>query len=125
MDRLRLMWLIIVVGNIADVIISWFGWPTELQHTDIYIFDHNVVFNMYINYLFDYGGDSISFFQLLVLLIALKILLIVMIYWFTRLADKLRISHMKWVMLLPFVLITLGVDVYDILSLTSLVLGSL
>ncbi|ARM76396.1 hypothetical protein B6F84_10445 [Acidianus manzaensis] len=115
------MWLIIIFGNIVDVIISWFGWPTELQHADIYTFDLNILFNIYVNHI-DNLNVTYLFYQLLILLIAVKILFISMIYWFTKLADKLKVSNMKWIMLLPFALITLGIDVFDVYALTSLLL---
>ncbi|WP_338601200.1 hypothetical protein V6M85_13560 [Sulfolobus tengchongensis] len=117
MDRIRLMWLIIIFGNIADVIISWFGWPIVLRNADIYTFDLNALFNMYVNQIESFGANF-SLYQLLILLIALKILFIVMIYWFSKLADKLKVSNMKWIILLPFALITLGVDVYDVYAST-------
>ena len=104
MDRLKVIWLLIILGNLFDYVVtllfSYFG---------ILYMDHNI-----------FIGYNTNFPTVLLTLTGEKLLFLSGIYWFSKLFDYLKISKYKWVGLLPFAIITIIVCVFDLLGLVFL-----
>ncbi|AWR99372.1 hypothetical protein [Metallosphaera hakonensis] len=110
MDKEKLLWIIFLGGNVYDLIFSfivWYLFPGYIiEQNHILGFLWNVNLPQWLNYLYSVVG-----------LIMIKILLFVGVYWWTRLF--IRVGTKGWIGLLPFVGITLFVDVYDVWVLLS------
>ncbi|BFI76774.1 hypothetical protein [Sulfurisphaera ohwakuensis] len=101
MDRLKVIWIIIILGNIFDYVItllfSYFG---------ILYMDRNILI-----------GQNTNFSNVLLTLTGEKLLFLSGVYWFSKLFDYLKISKYKWIGLLPFTIITTIICVLDLLGL--------
>lgn len=101
MDKLKVLWLIIILGNIFDYVMtllfSYFG---------ILYMDYNILI-----------GYNTNFTNVLLTLTGEKLLFLSGVYWFSKLFDYLKISKYKWIGLLPFTIITTIVVVRDLIGL--------
>ncbi|QXJ33198.1 hypothetical protein [Saccharolobus shibatae] len=90
MDRLKVLWLIFILGNLFD-----YGATLLFSYLGVLYMDRNV-----------FIGSNTSFLDVLLTLTGEKLLLLSGVYWFSKLFDYLKISKYKWMGLLPFVIIT-------------------
>lgn len=100
MGILKIVWVIFILLNVYDVIISvlyWLGGHTTFEE------------NYFIWYYYYYEGH-ISFILALLMLISIKLLFLTGVYWFTRLFDLFKVGKYKWLSLLPFIVISIIID---------------
>ncbi|ABV26219.1 hypothetical protein SSSV4_ORF107b [Sulfolobus spindle-shaped virus 4] len=101
MDKVRKLWLLIIIGNLFDYTVT-----LVLSYLGLLYMDRN----FFIRY-------DTSFLDVLMTLTGEKLLLLSGVYWFSKLFDYLKISKYKWIGLLPFAIITMLLVGYIILGL--------
>ncbi|BDB97902.1 hypothetical protein [Saccharolobus caldissimus] len=101
MDRLKVLWLIFILGNIYDVLISVIAWRYGAMEINQTLIDLGLW----------YGNTP--FFAVMEAFVGVKLILIVGVYWFLKLFEKLRVDKWQWLGFVPFVLTTIFVVVYD------------
>lgn len=101
MNRVKLLWVIIIVGNVIDYAETLF-----FSHVGILQWDYNPLIL-----------GHIAFLNVFMVLTGVKLLSLSGIYWFTRLFDYLRVSLYKWIGLLPFAAVTVFVLSWNLVSI--------
>ena len=101
MRILKIVWVLFILLNVYDVILSALYW----SRVDVRFEE-----NYFIWYYYYYEG-SISPILALLMLISIKLLFITGVYWFTKLFDLFKVSRYKWISLLPFIAISIMIDV--------------
>ncbi|BBG26147.1 hypothetical protein [Sulfuracidifex tepidarius] len=86
MNKVKLLWVIIIVGNLIDYAETLF-----FSHLEILQCDYNPLIL----------GNT-AFLNVFMVLTGVKLLSLSWIYWFTRLFDYLKVNAYKWIGLLPF-----------------------
>jgi len=100
MRILKIVWILFILLNVYDVIISAIYWLKENA-----IFEEN-----YFIWFYYYYEGHISFILALLMLISVKLLFFTGVYWYTRLFDLLKVGKYKWLSLLPFVVLSILID---------------
>ncbi|AEE94649.1 conserved pro-fuselloviral protein [Acidianus hospitalis W1] len=96
MDRVKVLWFIIILGNLFDYVVTLL-----FSYLGLLYMDRNV-----------FIGYDTSFLHVLLTLTGEKLLFLSGVYWFSKLFDYLKISKYKWIGLLPFTIITILVVSY-------------
>jgi hypothetical protein len=101
MRILKIVWILFILLNVYDVIISAIYWLKE-----------GVTFeeNYFIWFYYYYHEGNISFTLALLMLISVKLLFFTGVYWYTRLFDLFKVGKYKWLSLLPFVVLSILID---------------
>ncbi|WP_009990784.1 hypothetical protein [Saccharolobus solfataricus] len=100
MRILKIVWILFILLNVYDVIISTLYWLKG-----------NITFeeNYFIWYYYYYEGH-ISLILALLMAISIKLLFFTGVYWYTRLFDLFKAGKYKWLSLLPFIAISIIID---------------
>ncbi|MQL56240.1 hypothetical protein [Acidianus ambivalens] len=93
MDRVKVLWIIIILGNLFDYTVTLL-----FSYLGLLCMDRNV-----------FIGYDRSFLHVLLVLTGEKLLFLSGVYWFSKLFDYLKISKYKWIGLLPFAIVTIFV----------------
>ena len=101
MRILKIVWVLFILLNVYDVVLSAVYW-----HEGNIVFEEN-----YFIWYYYYNEGSISFVLALLMAISIKLLFFTGVYWFTRLFDALKVGKYKWLSLLPFIAMSILVDV--------------
>jgi hypothetical protein len=101
MRILKIVWVLFILLNVYDLVISAVYW-----HEGNIVFEEN-----YFIWYYYYNEGNISFVLALLMAISIKLLFFTGVYWFTRLFDVLKVGKYKWLSLLPFIAMSILVDV--------------
>jgi len=101
MRILKIVWVLFILLNVYDVVLSAVYW-----HEGNIVFEEN-----YFIWIYYYYNEVISFVLALLMAISIKLLFFTGVYWFTRLFDVLKVGKYKWLSLLPFIALSILVDV--------------
>ncbi|EHP68353.1 hypothetical protein MetMK1DRAFT_00027830 [Metallosphaera yellowstonensis MK1] len=106
MRILKIVWVLFILLNVYDVVLSAVYWHEgnilDEENFFIWIYSAN-------------NGGIISFRLALLMAISIKLLFFTGVYWFTRLFDVLKVGKYKWLSLLPFIALSILVDVNNTL----------
>ena len=100
MRILKIVWVLFILLNVYDVVLSAVYW-----HEGNIVFEEN-----YFIWYYYYNEGNISFVLALLMAISIKLLFFTGVYWFTRLFDVLKVGKYKWLSLLPFIAMSILVD---------------
>ncbi|AWS00591.1 hypothetical protein [Metallosphaera hakonensis] len=100
----RALWVLLILANVYDLVFSAVAWKMG----------HGLIEeNFFVSIFQYYGGINIPFDLELMTMIGVKLLFFTGIYWYTKLFDLLKASKYKWTALIPFIAISIFVDVAD------------
>jgi len=105
MRILKIVWVLFILLNVYDVIISAVYW----YQGNIWN-EENFFIRMYYTH-----AVTVSLLLAVLMVIIIKLLFFTGVYWFTRLFDVLKVGQYKWVSLLPFIAVSAVVDVNNTL----------